>query len=189
MSGIPTLLTARLQLRPFADSDASTVERLAGDLRIAATTATIPHPYPPGTAAAWIVTHEAAWNLGRGLTLAIVERDGGTVVGAVGLNITPEHRSAELGYWIGAEVWGRGIATEAARALVDHGFGALDLHRVHAHHFARNTASGRVLEKVGMRPEGLRREAFLKWERFEDVREWGMLRSDWRTVRRAHADT
>ncbi len=179
VSSLPTIHTARLVLRAFSGSDAADIRRLAGDWRVADTTATIPHPYPDGAAEAWVVTHEAAWNLGRGLTLAITLRDTRELAGAIGLSIVPEHRSAELGYWLGVSHWGNGCATEAARALIDHGFGKLDLHRIHAHHFARNPASGRVLEKAGMKLEGLRRQAFLKWGRFEDIREWGILRAEW----------
>ncbi|MGH8019207.1 MAG: GNAT family N-acetyltransferase [Opitutaceae bacterium] len=182
-ASLPTIYTARLVLRAFSEHDAGDVQRLAGDRRVADTTAAVPHPYPDGAAVAWIVTHEAAWNLGRGVTLAVTLRDTGELVGAIGLAIVPEHRSAELGYWLGFPHWRRGYATEAARALIDHGFEQLDLHRIQAHHLARNFASGRVLEKAGMQHEGLRRQAFLKWDQFEDVREMGILRPDWAAAR------
>ncbi|HEX9786233.1 MAG TPA: GNAT family N-acetyltransferase [Opitutaceae bacterium] len=189
MPDLPTLSTERLILRPFYDTDAPTVQRHAGDRRVADTTATIPHPYPDGAAEAWIVTHEAAWNLGRSLTLAVTLRSTDELLGAIGLSFLPEHRSAELGYWIGVPHWGRGYATEAARALIDQGFGVLDLERIHAHHFARNIASGRVLEKIGMKLEGVRRHAFLKAGNFEDIREFGMLRSEWEAERRERANS
>lgn len=180
---MPTLATERLTLRPFRDDDAATVERIAGDRRIAETTATIPHPYPKGAAAEWIATHEASWHLGKGLVLAMSDRESGRLVGAIGLTLQSEHKSAEMGYWIGHRDWNRGYCTEAARAIVDYGFGTLDLHRIYAHHFARNVASGRVLEKVGMRHEGVLRDAFLKWGRFEDIRQLSILRDEWERTR------
>ena len=70
----------------------------------------------------------------------------------------PEDRVAEMGYEIAPLYWGKGYATEAARAIVELGFGPLDLHRVSAWCIAENTGSSRVLEKLGMRLEGRLRE-------------------------------
>ena len=92
----------------------------------------------------------------------------------------PEHARAELGYWVGVPYWNRGVATEAARALVAFGFGALGLHRVQARHLTRNPASGRVMQKLGMRLEGVHREAVRKWDRFEDLAMYAVLAREWR---------
>lgn len=151
---------------------------------MADTTALIPHPYPKHAAEAWIATHEGSWALGRGLTLATTLKATGELIGAIGLKIVPEHARAELGYWIGVPFWGQGYGTEAARLLVDYAFKSMGLHRVSAHHFARNPASGRILAKVGMRPEGCHREAFKKNGRFEDLCFYGILREDWLAGRR-----
>jgi [ribosomal protein S5]-alanine N-acetyltransferase len=75
--------------------------------------------------------------------------------------------------------WGQGYATEAAKALLRHGFEALGLNRIYAHHMTKNPASGRVLEKIGMKREGLLRQAILKSDNFEDVVLYAMLRQDW----------
>lgn len=184
MSALPRLASARLLLRPFAQSDAAAVRLLAGDARIADTTALIPHPYPEGAAEAWIATHEATWESGHGLTLAVTLRATSELIGAIGLTLAPEHRRAELGYWIGVPYWGRGYCTEAARLLVDHAFNGLKVHRVFAHHFVRNAASGRVLEKIGMTREGCLRQAFQKNGRFEDLGYYGILREEWDQRRR-----
>ena len=61
---------------------------------------------------------------------------------------------------------------------MDHAFESLGLNRIHAHHMTRNPASGRVLQKIGMRREGLLRERIYKWDRFEDVAVYALLRSD-----------
>jgi [ribosomal protein S5]-alanine N-acetyltransferase len=175
----PIITTPRLRLREFADEDAVIVQRLAGDRRIADTTLHIPHPYPDGVAEAWIATRAVAWDMGQGLALAITWRATDELVGAIGLNIDAAARVAELGYWIGVPWWGQGIATEAVRALIDFGFTQLDLERIHAHHFARNPASGRVLQKAGMEFEGIRVDAIVKWGRPEDARFYGISRPDW----------
>jgi RimJ/RimL family protein N-acetyltransferase len=97
------------------------------------------------------------------------------LVGAISLRIELPQRRAELGYWVGVPYWGRGFATEAARAMIEFGFRRLSLHRIYAHHFVRNPASGRVMEKAGMQHEGTLRGHFFRWGAPEDVAVWGIL--------------
>lgn len=178
MTAQPTLRTERLVLRPFELDDVPDVTRLAGDAEVASTTLNIPHPYAPEMAESWIRAHATWWGAGELANFAVTLRESGEVVGAIGLVLNTRHENAELGYWIGRPYWGRGYATEAARAVVEFGLDGLGLHRVHAHHFTRNPASGRVLLKVGMRYEGRLREHVRKGEAFEDVDTYGILRSD-----------
>jgi len=84
-----------------------------------------------------------------------------------------------MGYWIARECWNRGYATEAAAALLAYAFEALGLHRVYARHFPRNPPSGRVMQKLGMVYEGRQREHVLRWDVFEDLDCYGILRSEW----------
>lgn len=174
----PALETARLILRPFVIADAPDVERLAGDRAIADTTQNIPHPYPAGGAVQWIETHAGVWAAGEGAPFAMTDRDTGAVMGGIGLVINATNASAELGYWIGVPYWSLGYATEAARAVVGFGF-ELAMHRMHARHFTRNPASGRVMQKLGMKFEGVLRESARKWGRFEDVAVYGILDREW----------
>jgi RimJ/RimL family protein N-acetyltransferase len=179
----PVLETERLRLRPFAPPDAAEVQRLAGAREIADTTKRIPHPYGAGVAEAWIATHAALHEANRALTLAI-ERRGAALLGAIDLRLDEENANAEIGYWIRVEEWGRGYATEAARAVIDYGFEALGLHRIWAGHFERNPSSGRVMEKLGMAREGVLRAHVRKWGRFENLIVRGILRPDWESHRR-----
>ena len=174
-----TIETERLILRPFCLGDAKDIQRLAGEREIADTTMTIPHPYEDGMAEEWIAGEEAACKQGKSITLAIVLGGDGSLVGAVGLKIERDHDKAELGYWVGKPFWNRGYATEAARALLAYGFRELELNRIHAAHMARNPASGRVMEKLGMRPEGTARHDMKKWGRYEDLVSYALLRDDW----------
>lgn len=174
----PTLTTARLVLRPFILDDAPDVQRLAGERAIAETTLTVPHPYPDGAAEQWIALHAPKFAEGKEVVFAITSRAEGALIGAVGLALDPDHALAELGYWIAVPQWGHGYATEAARAVVAYGFGALHLHRIQARHFVRNEASGRVMQKLGMRPEGVQRHALRKWGAFEDIALYAILETD-----------
>ncbi len=183
MSGIPHIRTQRLVLRPYTEADAPDVQRLAGDARVADTTLTVPHPYPDGIAEAWIATHEAGWHLGRSAVFAIATiKDDARLVGTIGLTIKPEEKSAELGYWIGVPFWGHGYCTEAARAVIDFAFVTLELDRVHAHYFARNQASGRVMQKSGMIEEYHRPRAIAKHGVLEDICGFAITRSQWRAA-------
>jgi RimJ/RimL family protein N-acetyltransferase len=177
----PTIQTARLTLRPFTLDDAPTTRALAGDRDIASTTLLIPHPYALEDAKDWIQGHQAALEAGRNLDLAICER-AGPLVGAIGLVFHPTHDRGEMGYWIGKPYWGRGYATEAAGAMLEYGFERLGFHKIHAYHYTRNPASGRVLEKIGMRREGIMRGHIKKWDVFEDCASFGILRADWEAL-------
>ncbi len=171
------LATDRLLLRPFTLDDAPAVQRLAAAYEIAENTLLIPHPYPEGAAAEWIASQPRSAN---NHVFAITLLDGGDVAGAIGLEAQPEHGRGEIGYWIGVPYWNRGYVTEAARAVLTWGFESLGLHRIFAYHFTRNPASGRVLQKIGMKHEGTMRQHEKKWDEFVDVEVYGILHSEWR---------
>jgi RimJ/RimL family protein N-acetyltransferase len=176
----PELTTRRLVIRPFLITDADAVSTLAGDEAVARNTLNIPHPYEREHAEDWIAGHRGQYDRREAVTYAVTRREDGALVGAVGLILDTENDSAELGYWIGREHWGRGFATEAARAVVAWAFESLALHRIHASHFPRNPASGRVLEKLGMTHEGRLREHVKKWGEYLDLERFGVLRSEFR---------
>ena len=172
----PTLETERLVIRPFCDTDANAVQSLLQSREIAANTASIEHPYPEGAAALWIATHAGCWARGESAVFAMVEKHQlGQVRGAIGLEIHARDENAELGYWVGEPWWGRGYATEAAEAVLQFGFSVLGLRKIYAHHHAKNPASGRVMQKVGMEQEGYMKCHVKKWGRFEDVIYYGKL--------------
>jgi ribosomal-protein-alanine N-acetyltransferase len=176
----PFLETDRLLLRPFSLNDAIVVQKLAGDETIAATTLSIPHPYEDGMAEEWISTHQERFEKGEAVVFAITLRDGNTLIGAIGLEISPQHERAELGYWIGKPYWSKGYCTEAAEAILRFGFYKCKLLRIHAAHFSNNKASGRVMEKIGMKHEGRPRNHIKKWGRFEDLEIYGILREEFK---------
>jgi ribosomal-protein-alanine N-acetyltransferase len=175
----PRIESSRLILRPFEMSDAAAVRRLAGDSAIADTTLRIPHPYEEGMAEEWISGHAALYEERREVIFAIVLKVSGELIGSISLSIDRGHESAELGYWIGRPFWNNGYATEAAREVLGCGFGELRLKRIQAHHFTRNPASGRVLEKIGMQHEGCLRRHVKKGGAFEDIVLYGLLREEY----------
>jgi len=174
------LETGRLILRPLVIEDAPVVARLAGRREIADTTLSIPHPYSEQQAREWIAMRSGQGKPGKEVVFALTLKPDGKLIGAMGLgDIGAEHCHAEMGFWIGVDCWGKGFATEAARAVIRFGFEELKLNRIYAHYMVRNPASGRVLDKVGMRREGLLRQRMRKWGVFEDVVLMAILRDDW----------
>jgi ribosomal-protein-alanine N-acetyltransferase len=172
----PTIETKRLLLRPFELSDAKDVQRLAGDRAIADTTLNIPHPYEDGMAEEWISTHQPKFEAGELSNFAIVLRTSAQLIGSIGLRIVPRFERAELGYWIGRQYWRNGYCTEAGRAILQYGFSVLRLNRIHASHLTRNPASGRVIQKLGMLHEGCARQHAKRWDRFEDLELYGIIK-------------
>lgn len=179
MSEIPTLETERLILRPFRLEDAAEVQRLAGDRSIADTTLNIPHPYQDGMAEEWISKHRSDFEAGQSVTFAITRKSDGSLIGAIGLMGMVKGHQAELGYWIGQPYWSQGFCTEAGAAVLRWVFSELALVRVHACHFARNPASGRVMRKLGLQQEGVRRQHVKKWDKCEDSIVYGILKAEW----------
>jgi RimJ/RimL family protein N-acetyltransferase len=159
------------------------IQLLVGAYKVALNTLSIPHPYPDGAAEAWISTHQASFDAGREVTWGIAARLDGAVLGVISLRPVAAHRHAELGYWLGVPYWNQGYMSEAARAVVDYGFAELDLLRVYATHFARNPASGRVMQKVGMTREGCLRQHVLRWGVPQDLIYYGILRDEWLAAR------
>lgn len=178
----PTLETERLILRPFVDDDAARIAELAGDPEISDTTLRIPHPYTSQIASEWISTHQAIRDKGRALFYAIDHKERSELIGSAGIDIDLPQNRAEIGYWIGREYWNRGYATESAVRLLGYVFTVLKLHKVVAHCFARNPGSGRVLEKLGMKREGLLRDHIRNSGTWEDIVLYGMLDAEYKQL-------
>jgi RimJ/RimL family protein N-acetyltransferase len=145
---IPVLETERLTLRTPRHEDVKAIVMLANDRRIAANTARIPHPYGVDDAEQFIATA----NRHGGEACFVIVR-GDRLIGAC--SIDPHEEGAELGYWLGAPYWGAGYATEAARALIDRAFGALEHESLQAGARVTNPASRRVLEKCAFQWTGV----------------------------------
>lgn len=111
---------------------------------------------------------------------AIVLRDTGQLIGNVGIRIrSAGAHQADIGYEIDPQQWGRGYASEAARAIVGFGFEELGLHRITAHCLAENTASARVLEKLGMQLEGRMRDNEHFKGQYWDTLHFAILENEW----------
>lgn len=134
-----------------------------------------PHPYTQRDARNWL---DAVIGLEPETNFAIDVA--GEAVGGIGYTIQYDvaRRSAEVGYWLGEDFWGRGIATEALIAVTDHAFANHDLCRVFAHVFDWNQASARVLQKAGYAFEGRMRKSVTKEGQTIDQLMYAMIREE-----------
>jgi RimJ/RimL family protein N-acetyltransferase len=139
------LETERLTLRPFHRTDAAEFARLAGEWEVASMTSDIPYPFSAAQAMGWLrpVRGEARF------AVELEQR----LIGGAGY-YRRASGVAELGFWLGRPWWGRGYATEAARAVVRYGFANPRLPGFSSARFDDNPGSARVLAKLGFEAVG-----------------------------------
>jgi RimJ/RimL family protein N-acetyltransferase len=140
--------TQRLWLRWPRASDIASLTSIASLAHVAQMTALIPHPYPPGEAERFIMKARAENANGTALILAITKKGGARqTIGLIGAHVTAA--DIELGYMLAPQYWGKGLATEAVKALANTVFSLTRASRIHANSRVNNIASRRVLEKAG----------------------------------------
>src|SRR4051794_27986228 len=176
----PTILTERLRLRPFADSDGDALFALQSNAHVLRY-----WDSPPWTERAradrFIATCRQMADDGTGTRVAIDRLTDGSFIGwSVLGRWNPDLSRASLGCCLSDAAWGQGYATEAAAALLRWAFRTLDLNRVQAEADTRNVASARVLEKLGFVLEGTLREDCVVNGDVSDSWVYGLLRREWR---------
>jgi ribosomal-protein-serine acetyltransferase len=122
------------------------------------------------------------WLAGLEVPVAIAVRDHGPwrLAGAVSLHLIPYSRSGEIGYWIDGGYEGRGLASRAVAAVLDHGFGALGIDRVSLHTEPANERSRALARRLGFVEEGLLRQGLAFPDERRDEVVYGLLASEWR---------
>lgn len=147
-------------LRPLAEADAPVFSAHADDYDIWLNLRDrFPHPYTVDHARAYIAAL-AARPVQTSFGIIVDGEAAGSISLMPGEDV--ERATAEIGYWLGRRFWGRGVVTEAVRAVTRYAFEALAMHRVFAVPFVRNAASSRVLEKAGYVCEGRMRRSAIK---------------------------
>ena len=176
---IPFLDGERVYLRSLIESDAEgPYLTWFNDEKVCRGNSHHVYPYTAEAAASY-VSHAAQTR--DSVILAVVLHENDQHIGNIALqDIHHVYRSAEFSIVIGEEsAWGKGYGKEAARLLCDHGFEALNLHRIGCGTFDDNEAMKRLALYLGMKEEGRRRQAAFKQGRYVDVVEYGVLKSDY----------
>jgi RimJ/RimL family protein N-acetyltransferase len=173
---VTQLETERLRLRLWRDDDLVELERVNADPRFTRFLNPGGEPYPPGWTADKLARMRRDWEQNGWGTWAVEARETGRLVGRVGFQV---HRlwpdDVELGWGVDPELWGRGYATEAALAALEHAFDGLGFERVVSILHPENASSIRVAEKIGERPY-----ANVRWEPGGlDLLVYAVGRDDW----------
>ncbi len=179
-NSFPPLETERLILRELTPEDAEAVFHIRGDYEV--TRYNIGPAYQSVQQASELIEGIASgFRDGIDLRWGITRRDNPQwVIGMCGYNYwsRTDHR-ASIGYDLARACWGQGIMSEALHAVIQFGFRRMELNRIEADADTRNTASHRVLEKLGFKREGVMREQFYDGDGFYDLVLFSLLRREY----------
>ena len=177
------VITERLRLREFASDDWPDVLAYQQDPRYL-------RFYPwshrtPSDAQAFVAMFldQQREQPRRRFQLVIARRQDDRLIGNCGIRRKPDNDwEADIGYELAHDCWGLGYDTEAAGAMVDFGFRELGLHRISSWCIAENTASARVLERLGFRQEGRQRQNEHFKGEWWDTLLYAILSEEWKAL-------
>ena len=177
---LPRLETPRLVLRRMTMADAEDIYAYGRDPEVSRHVLWDAYR-SVGEARAYLRYIQRQYRLNDPSSWGIELKATGRLIGTIGFMWwNKEYKSAEVGYSLARAYWNRGLMTEALRAVLHFGFTQMDLHRIEAQHELENPASGRVMEKVGMKKEGVLRERLWNKGRYVDVALYSVLRKEFR---------
>ena len=177
----PVLETERFLLRAVTSNDVDDIFRIMSDPRVKRYFGSLPM-VAPVEAEQRVQRIQTAFQEHSGIRWAIADRANGQLIGTAGFwRLIKPHFRAEVGYELAPEWWGRGVMTEALGALLGFGFTRMGLHSIEAQIHPDNSASRRVLEKLGFVQEGYLRENFYDpiEARFTDTAVFSLLSAAW----------
>lgn len=177
--GTKTMETARLVLRRLEPTDAEMMFRnWTGDDKVTRFLRWDAHKTMDETKSMiqqWIDNYQYDSTYYWGMYLK-----NGEMIGSIGVTVTSEYDlKGELGYKIGSQWWNQGYSSEAARAVMDYMFRNTDVERIGSFSSVENIASRKVMEKAGMRYEGLLRHYYKTRDGFHDCVLYGIIRNEW----------
>lgn len=181
--GTQEIRTQRLTLRRFRPEDAQKMfDTWANDERVTKFLTWAPHGTLDVTeyiVGLWVKDYEKSDNYNW-----VIELEG-KIIGSISVtDIDENSERVELGYCIGFDLWGKGIMTEAAGAVIDFLFREINVHRITITHATKNPASGKVAQHCGLTLEGVRREYFKStFGEFLDIAVYSILRKEWENKR------
>lgn len=163
-----------LNIRCLDTNDLKDIAKLANDRDIAEMTANLPYPYTQTDAATWF-DYVQRTESEHVFSICL----GNKLIGICELVHEPEHKRAELGYWLGKQYWHNGYATSAAQMLVGYGFSVLGVRKIYANCFGVNSASQHVLEKNGFKLEGCLKDHFIRLGKTHDILKYGLFKDNY----------
>ncbi len=168
-SKIPTLKTARLTLRKMKPSDYLDMYEYASDERVTRYLLWKPHD-KPATTRDYLRYIQTRYHTGDFYDWAVIDNESKRMIGTCGFTrLDFDNNLAEIGYVLNPTFWGKGIAVEAAMAVIEFAFMTLNVRRVEAKYIIGNGASRRVMEKCGMTFEGVHRQSMYIKGEYKDI--------------------
>nr|WP_255508280.1 GNAT family protein [Exiguobacterium sp. Helios] len=175
----PVLTTKRLTLREVTPLDAPSLLTYLADEQVVTQMGLDPFQ-TEADALDEINWYHSIRTEQTGLRWGITEHATPDIIGSCGfLNRSSRHQRAELGFELSPGHWGKGLAQEAVRAVLAHGFNEWDLNRIEALVLPDNTASQRLLERLGFQREGLLRQYEKTRGQFDDLYMYSLLKTEW----------
>ena len=176
---LPTINTSRLSLRWIRAEDVDDFYAVYSNPEVMRYWSTLPLPDKDAASKLINEIHEGI-KRDEMMKWGIALRSSDKLIGSVTLfHIDFTHRRAEIGYAQGRAYWGQGYMQEALKAVLNHAFEILNLHRIEADVDPRNAASVRTLERLGFQREGYLRERWQVNGEIQDAFYYGLLRPDW----------
>ncbi len=163
-----------ISLRKWVQEDAPILASLLNDERIYQNTYAIPFPYTLEHASSFI---EQSMTTTSGENFGIVLDS--EIIGGIGYVMNPNNHAAEIGYWIAANKWDNGYATQATALILKYLFEEINVNKVFAYHYTENPASGKVMIKNHMVYEGILRENIYKQGKYYDVAVYSILKKEY----------
>lgn len=178
-SKMPVLQTERLTLRKLTPRDAQDMFDYAHRADVTRYLTWSPHP-DVCYSREYLEYLQGRYAGGMYYDWGVIDRSTGKMIGTCGFtSFNCTHDKAEIGYVLHPDYWGKGLAAEAVKKILDFGFEKLRLHRIEAKFMKENARSLRVMEKVGMTFEGYEREAMLIKGRYVTVGTCAILKDEW----------
>jgi ribosomal-protein-alanine N-acetyltransferase len=174
MNKLPEINTERLILTELKADDIKDIVNYASNKKISDSTLNLPHPYSEKDAIYWINLAHQGLKSRTNYIFAIRLKEESRFIGGIGLGVEKRFNRAEIGYWIAEPFWGKGIATEATKAVIEFGFKDLGLNKLTSSHLSKNPASGKVMQNSGMIKEGVLKKHILKDEIYHDLVVYGI---------------
>ncbi len=175
---MPVLETERLILRKMCVTDARDMYEYSRNPAVTEYLTWWPHADEAYTRN-YLSYLSTRYRVGDFYDWAITLKESGKMIGTCGFTrFDFTNDVAEVGYVLNPEYWGKGIAAEALFEVIKFGFSSLDIHRVEGKYIAGNEKSRRVMEKVGMKFEGIRRESMKIKGKYRDIGTCSLLRAE-----------
>ncbi len=154
----PALSDGLITLRPWLERDVPAIVSACNDQEIAWWLDQVPQPYGEADGRTYVAMTRRGWKDGTHAAFAVTDAATDEVLGSVGIHwLEPDHGVAEVGYWVGREARGRGVATRATRLVARWALQDCGMKRLQLRADQRNVASQRVAEAAGFRREGVLR--------------------------------